>query len=1015
MEDAAKLNFIKHFTGLRSEDQFDGSNQPDIRTWLEDQRKIYDTWRGAEHDEPAWRIAIPLMLSGDALRWYRHSLTDAERGRAWDGANGVKSLFMAEYVHERTIVQLNGDLSTISQREGEKVSAYFSRFMALHKECVQHTTFQLSTSQYTSFFDGGLRADIQREVLRERKAKDPEEGANSLKNAKTQAVDFERMISNMAEMKVPSDTVNAMSMPQSATKSSPAPNVMNLAPGKLVFGGNQSSTPKRRTPFCTVKGCNAPDGDHHTRDCPLQDEFLKWVESNSSNSVSCGTSELSTYTIELTIGGVSCEGIVDTGSSCCLLDPVFAMKFKNYTSDVNTWLSTVNGMKRVDQVVECVTEVGGNSFDQKFLVSTNPFGILLGQDFVKQMGGPISTFEVIKNQKINFINQVYFSTNKGFMLNSTLDRSVSVGVVEEEVHCLVEEEVRCLVDEEVQCLVEGEVQCLVGEEIQCLVEEEVQCMDEREMSSELGEEICNGRVDSVVRRRGRRKGASQTSEVISVVGECGSSTSSGALKRCGKRRRGRGRRRKVIMEEDVLSMEEGIVDEDVILVQDYSCFEPFYGGCAKVPPVIINTGSSAPVSSSTPIFTPHDEEMFRDFVEEGLESGLIERCSFSQWSSKLKLVPKFSDLGEFVKWRPTLNLIPLNRLCEKDSYHPPHIGSLQFKLSGAKFFSIVDLTSAHNQLPLDDTSKAKTAFLTPFGMFNFCCMPQGWVNSNSAFQRVIDAVLRDVGGFSFPFQDDVLIWVRQKRSAWGRTREVLERLSEFNLKCNHSKCSFVEEEVRFMGFLINGNGIRNLDERTKAISEMVPPESVTEVRSFLGMINHLRTFLGPHLSEIAGPLYDLATSEGEFLRTSVYDSAFQLLKKAILILSELNIEYENNVVGSSVSKYRYELDGRVLGDNLMIDSSLKSQAKQVKPLFPIPLHAIVQDLELSLRIPTILSTAALVCVFLGSPLFTPKGRHTKQNCPLLVVKAVFSLESSFEFPPRQGYYLEKKATIREKK
>jgi len=116
-----------------------------------------------------------------------------------------------------------------------------------------------------------------------------------------------------------------------------------------------------------------------------------------------------------------------------------------------------------------------------------------------------------------------------------------------------------------------------------------------------------------------------------------------------------------------------------------------------------------------------------------------------------------------------------------------------------------------------------------------------------------------------------------------------------------------------------------------------------------------------------------------------------------------------------VSKYRYELDGRVLGDNLMIDSSLKSQAKQVKPLFPIPLHAIVQDLELSLRIPTILSTAALVCVFLGSPLFTPKGRHTKQNCPLLVVKAVFSLESSFEFPPRQGYYLEKKATIREKK
>ena len=76
----------------------------------------------------------------------------------------------------------------------------------------------------------------------------------------------------------------------------------------------------------------------------------------------------------------------------------------------------------------------------------------------------------------------------------------------------------------------------------------------------------------------------------------------------------------------------------------------------------------------------------------------------------------------------------------------------------------MDLTSAHNQLPLDDSSKAKTAFPTPFGMFNFCCMHQGWVNSNSAFQRVIDAVLRDVAGFSFPFQD-VLVW--------GSSEEVL--------------------------------------------------------------------------------------------------------------------------------------------------------------------------------------------------------------------------------------------------
>jgi len=49
-----------------------------------------------------------------------------------------------------------------------------------------------------------------------------------------------------------------------------------------------------------------------------------------------------------------------------------------------------------------------------------------------------------------------------------------------------------------------------------------------------------------------------------------------------------------------------------------------------------------------------------------------------------------------------------------------------------------------------------------------------------------------------------------------------------------------------------------------------------------------------------------------------------------LTLSELNIEYENNVVGSSVSKYRHELNGEILGDNLMIDSSLKRAEKASK-------------------------------------------------------------------------------------
>jgi len=135
-------------------------------------------------------------------------------------------------------------------------------------------------------------------------------------------------------------------------------------------------------------------------------------------------------------------------------------------------------------------------------------------------------------------------------------------------------------------------------------------------------------------------------------------------------------------------------------MDDYSCFEEFRGGCAKVAPVVIDTGRHSPVSTNTPMFTPQDEEIFKGFLDDMLRKGMVKKCDFSPWSSKLLPVPKFDSDGNFKAWRPTLNLIPLNKCCEKDSYFPPHIGYLQFRFQGLAHYSSIDFTSVHNQLPL---------------------------------------------------------------------------------------------------------------------------------------------------------------------------------------------------------------------------------------------------------------------------------------------------------------------------
>ena len=63
---------------------------------------------------------------------------------------------------------------------------------------------------------------------------------------------------------------------------------------------------------------------------------------------------------------------------------------------------------------------------------------------------------------------------------------------------------------------------------------------------------------------------------------------------------------------------------------------------------------------------------------------------------------------------------------------------------GCKVFSVIDLTAGYNQSPMDKDSIAKTAVITPFGLFEWYQMPFGLMNSGCTFQRVIHEVLRDL-------------------------------------------------------------------------------------------------------------------------------------------------------------------------------------------------------------------------------------------------------------------------------
>ena len=165
----------------------------------------------------------------------------------------------------------------------------------------------------------------------------------------------------------------------------------------------------------------------------------------------------------------------------------------------------------------------------------------------------------------------------------------------------------------------------------------------------------------------------------------------------------------------------------------------------------IDTAKVAPVRLP-PYRLPH---AYRNTVQEELrqmeKDGIIER-STSEWAAPIVLVKKKDGM-----LRMCVDYRRLNSLSRVDAYPMPQVDDLIDRLGNAKFISTLDLSRGYWQVPVSEDARAKTAFTTPYGLFQFRVMPFGLQGAPATFQRMMDILLGDVGDYAAAYLDDVVI------------------------------------------------------------------------------------------------------------------------------------------------------------------------------------------------------------------------------------------------------------------
>jgi len=173
----------------------------------------------------------------------------------------------------------------------------------------------------------------------------------------------------------------------------------------------------------------------------------------------------------------------------------------------------------------------------------------------------------------------------------------------------------------------------------------------------------------------------------------------------------------------------------------------------------------------------------------------------------------------------------------------------------------------------------KTAFKTPFGLFEWLVMPQGLCNAPATWQRFMNWVLRKyVGKICHVYIDDIAIFSDSLLEHHRNVRLVLQALQDAGIIVSSSKSHLYADEIEFLGHIISSRGIEVGSSKVQKILDWPVPQNPAEIRAFNGLVNYIAEFISA-LAEHSVILSRLIRKGVEFQWTPIEQKAFEDIKR----------------------------------------------------------------------------------------------------------------------------------------